>query len=117
MLRRRLLGTNDGLETGGLLSGGCGDSSAEREFPSDKVYSRDDRGIVGIDFLSLRALRSSSSRPALDVRPVVTLPSRHRWLAPGKRGRPEHPVQMRTGANWFLWSRVQRVSVNAEQGK
>src|ERR1700690_2158367 len=31
-----------GLETGGLPSGGCGDSSAEREFPSDKVYGRDD---------------------------------------------------------------------------
>jgi hypothetical protein len=33
----------------GLPSGGCGDSSAEREFPSDKVYRRDDRGIVGVE--------------------------------------------------------------------
>jgi hypothetical protein len=33
----------------GLLSGGCGDLSAEREFPSDKVYRRDDRGIVGVE--------------------------------------------------------------------
>jgi hypothetical protein len=40
--------TNEGLETGGLPSGGCGGSSAEREFPSDKVYRRDDRGIVGV---------------------------------------------------------------------
>jgi hypothetical protein len=30
--------TNDGLETGGLPSVGCGDLIAEREFPSDKVY-------------------------------------------------------------------------------
>jgi hypothetical protein len=41
--------TNDGLETGRLTSGGCGDSSAEREFPSDKVYRRDNRGIVGVE--------------------------------------------------------------------
>jgi hypothetical protein len=33
----------------GRPSGGCGDSSAEREFPSDKVYRRDDRGIVGVE--------------------------------------------------------------------
>ena len=33
----------------GLPSGGCGDLSAEREFPSDKVYRRDDRGIVGVE--------------------------------------------------------------------
>jgi hypothetical protein len=32
-------------------SGGCGDSSAEREFPSDNVYRRDDRGIVGVESL------------------------------------------------------------------
>ena len=84
-LLRRLLGTNGGLETGGLLSGGCGDSNAKREFPSDKVYRRVDRGIVRVEFRSPRALRSSSSKPVLDARPVVTLPSRHRWLAPGKR--------------------------------
>ena len=36
----------------GLPSGGCGDSSAEREFPSDKVYRRNDRGIVGVESLS-----------------------------------------------------------------
>jgi hypothetical protein len=44
--------TNDELETGGLPSGGCGDSSAEREFPSDKVCRRDDHGIVGIESFS-----------------------------------------------------------------
>ena len=35
----------------GLPSGGCGDSSTEREFPSDKVYRHDDRGIVGVESL------------------------------------------------------------------
>jgi hypothetical protein len=48
--------TNDGLQTGGLPSGGCGDSSAEREFPSDKVYRRDDRGIVGVESFGLQGL-------------------------------------------------------------
>ena len=33
----------------GLPSRGCGDSSAEREFPSDNVYRRDNRGIVGVE--------------------------------------------------------------------
>jgi hypothetical protein len=41
--------TNDGLETGGLPSGGCGHSNTEREFPSDKVYRRDDRRIIGAE--------------------------------------------------------------------
>jgi hypothetical protein len=31
----------------------CGDSSTEREFPSDEVYRRDDRGIVGVKSLSV----------------------------------------------------------------
>jgi hypothetical protein len=34
----------------GLPSGGCRDPIAEREFPSDKVYRRDDRGVVGVGF-------------------------------------------------------------------
>ena len=38
----------------GLPWGGCGDSNAEREFLSDKVYSRDDRGIVGVESLGLQ---------------------------------------------------------------
>jgi hypothetical protein len=37
-------------------SGGCGDLIAEREFPSDKVYRRDDRGIVGVESFSLQGL-------------------------------------------------------------
>jgi hypothetical protein len=40
----------------GLLSGGCDDLSTEREFPSDKVYRRHGRGIVGIESLSLKGL-------------------------------------------------------------
>jgi hypothetical protein len=47
LLFRHLCGALDTVD--GLLSGGCGDSSAEREFPSDKVYGRDDRGIVGVE--------------------------------------------------------------------
>jgi hypothetical protein len=44
---------NGALDTvRGLPSGGCGDSSAEREFPSDRVYRRDDRGIVWVESLS-----------------------------------------------------------------
>jgi hypothetical protein len=31
-------------------------SSAEREFPSDKVYRRDDRGIVGAESFGLQGL-------------------------------------------------------------
>ena len=27
----------------------CGELSTEREFPSDKVYRRDDRGVVGVE--------------------------------------------------------------------
>ena len=41
------------LETRGLPWGGCGDSSAEREFPSDKVY----RGGDGRAIRRGRALR------------------------------------------------------------
>jgi hypothetical protein len=34
----------------GLPSGGCSDLIAQREFLSDKVYRRDDRGVVGVGF-------------------------------------------------------------------
>jgi hypothetical protein len=34
----------------------CGDSITEREFPSDKVYRRDDRGIVGVESFSAEGL-------------------------------------------------------------
>jgi hypothetical protein len=30
-------------------TGGRGDRITEREFPSDKVYRRDDRGVVGVE--------------------------------------------------------------------
>jgi hypothetical protein len=40
----------------GLPSGGCGDSSAEPEFPSDKVYRSDDRGVVGVKSFGPRCL-------------------------------------------------------------
>jgi hypothetical protein len=35
----------------------CGDSRTEREFPSDKVYRRDQRGIVGVESFGPRGLR------------------------------------------------------------
>ena len=34
--------------------GGCGDLIAEREFPSAKVYRRDDRGIVRVESFGLQ---------------------------------------------------------------
>jgi hypothetical protein len=50
LLSPNLCGAVDAVH--GLLSGGCGDLIAEREFPSDKVYRRDDCGIVRIESLS-----------------------------------------------------------------
>jgi hypothetical protein len=35
----------------GLPSCGSGDLNTEREFPSDKVYRRDDRGVIGVESL------------------------------------------------------------------
>jgi len=32
------------------------DHAGEREFPSDKVYRRDDRGIVGVESFGLQSL-------------------------------------------------------------
>jgi hypothetical protein len=40
----------------GLLSRGCGDSGAEPELPSDKVYRRDHRGIVGVESFGAEGL-------------------------------------------------------------
>jgi hypothetical protein len=40
----------------GLPSGGCGDLRTQREFPSDKVYRRDDCGIVGVESFGLQCL-------------------------------------------------------------
>ena len=79
--------TNDQLGTGGLPSGGCGDSNAEREFLSDKVYRRNDRGIVGVEPFIPHSLGFFSVHTVLDVKPGLTVPpDRHRWLAPGRAG-------------------------------
>jgi hypothetical protein len=51
----------------GRPSGGCGASSAERKFPSDKVYRRDDRGIVGVESLSLKGLAFFDIHTVLDA--------------------------------------------------
>jgi hypothetical protein len=59
----------------GLLSGGCGDSSAEPEFPSDKVYRRDDRGFVGVEPFSTHSLGFFSVHTVLDVRRGLTVPA------------------------------------------
>jgi hypothetical protein len=45
-----------GNVTSVVASTQCADSSTERKFPSDKVYRRDDRGIVGIESLSASGL-------------------------------------------------------------
>jgi hypothetical protein len=58
----------------------CGDSSAEREFPSDKVYRRDDRGIAGSGLPPLgqvvrrlsRTFSSPVSAPISPLKPVKT---------------------------------------------
>ena len=67
--------TNDGLETGGLSSGGCGDSRAEREFPSDKVYRGDDRRIAGVEAVGLQCLAFVVVHNTLDVLPPRTVPA------------------------------------------
>jgi hypothetical protein len=45
----------------------CGDSSTEREFLSDNVYRRDDRGIVGVEPLSPEGLGVFVIHALLDV--------------------------------------------------
>jgi hypothetical protein len=40
----------------GLPSGGCGDLTAEREFPSDKVYRREPRRVIGVEPFCLYGL-------------------------------------------------------------
>jgi hypothetical protein len=40
----------------GLPSGGCGDLTAEREFPSDKVYRRNPRRVIGVEPFCLYGL-------------------------------------------------------------
>jgi hypothetical protein len=57
----------------GLPSGGCGDSSAEREFPSHRVYRRNDRGIVGVESFGLQGLAFFGIHTSVG-RAVVTVP-------------------------------------------
>jgi len=59
----------------GLQSGGCGDSSTEREFPSDKVYRRDNRGVVGVESISAQDLAFVGVHTILDVRRGLTVPA------------------------------------------
>jgi hypothetical protein len=58
----------------GLPSGGCGDSNAEREFPSDKVYRRDDRGIVRVESFGLQGLAFFVVQPCWTRGSVVWFP-------------------------------------------
>jgi hypothetical protein len=58
----------------GLPSGGCGDSSAEREFPSDKVYRRDDHGIVGAESVTVQGLAFVVIHTLFDVPWCCTVP-------------------------------------------
>ena len=51
----------------GRPSRGCGDSSAGRKFPSDKVYRRDDRGIVGVESFGPQGLGFVVIHTELDV--------------------------------------------------
>ena len=50
----------------------CADSSTERKFPSDKVYRRDDRGIVGVESLGPQGLAFVVIHIVLDARGPVS---------------------------------------------
>jgi hypothetical protein len=57
-----------GLDTvHGRPSGACANSSAEREFPSDKVYRCDDRRIVGVESFGPQGLAFFDVHTVLDV--------------------------------------------------
>jgi hypothetical protein len=80
----------------------CGNSSTEREFPSDKVYRRDDRGIVAAQWVSRRLnITDQNFKPAAAkkltevpigasiVRPTETTPySVHRAKSANRQGFP-----------------------------
>jgi hypothetical protein len=51
----------------GLLSGKRVIASAEREFPSDKVYRRDDRGVIILEPVIPHSMGSFSVHTILDV--------------------------------------------------
>jgi hypothetical protein len=65
-----------------LLLGGCGDSSAEREFPSDKVYRRDDRGIVGVESFIAQCLAFDVVHIVLDAPLCWRVPNRGLSVTP-----------------------------------
>jgi hypothetical protein len=48
--------------------------SDEREFPSHKVYRRNDRGIVGVESLSAKGLAFFVIHTELDARSCSTVP-------------------------------------------
>jgi hypothetical protein len=62
--------------------GGCGDSSAEREFPLDKVCRRDDRGIVGVESWTRSPPNGSEQSPGDGSRspPFLTYARRARSI-------------------------------------
>ena len=71
-------------------------SIAEREFPSDKVYRRDDRGIVGVEALSLQGLAFFFFHAVLPPR----LPRVADRPAPEPHGEEPPPIAARS-----RWSR------------
>jgi hypothetical protein len=88
----RVCSSCGGLDTGhGHSSGGCGDSSTERKFPSDKVYRRDDRGIVGVESFGLQGFAFFIVHTVLDLRRGLTVP-------PGPAGPVHHPAPTENGS-------------------
>jgi hypothetical protein len=65
LLSPNLCGAPDTVR--GLPSGGCGDSSAERKFLSDKAYRRNDRGIVGLESLGSQGFGFFAFHACLDM--------------------------------------------------
>jgi hypothetical protein len=62
----------------GRHSGRCGGSTTEREFPSDNVYRRDDRGIVRVESLIPQGLAFFVIHTVLDAAPCVPFRCIHR---------------------------------------
>ena len=59
----------------GRPSGGCSDSSSEREFPSHKVYRGDDRGIVGVESFGPHGFRFFAFHACLDMTRLPRVPN------------------------------------------
>jgi hypothetical protein len=60
----------------GRHSGRCGGSTTEREFPSDDLYRRDDRGIVRVESLIPQGLAFFVIHTVLDAAPCRAVPMR-----------------------------------------